>query len=985
MSTDPTSLPTLVDMQQSKKDMDDINTFTSSTENTFVDNTGRGRRTMEGVVSDVHIGGKPYESTAAGIAATVSGDYFSVVSANDNNYLDLYKNESGVAEFKKSYPSIRAMDRVTDSIQKVFDNKVAHGDFIGGEPEKLTSYEVVTLTTQSELLSRGYNKAVKWRSGTTEYSKSDEISNLNGSYVGGCTLFYSENPDNLPPDTATMLYSEDSDGTSSVMLNSTVIKGVIPLSSNLVLFYQYGKIDQSGAINMRIGLNQAPVDAERYTTGLFVSQSQSPFNIADLVDHFFTLDKTRLSNLDLINDLNLATKDDVSNAGDIITSYVDTIFDNPFKNDLIYGDFVGGTPIIRSGESLPADLPFSVELQKLGFTRGLNWRVGGNEYVIKEYDETITGRDIFISFYVYSENPSNMLETANVFSANASGALSSMSPSTVTKIEHSANLFQFTSYATVTQAGAVSIVVGSSVKPVSDAVYATGFHITCLDGTHEKSDGIKYVNVMNTIRSQGYGQTLATSKIIDKQSGSSSLTLNGTGEDSFITGYKGDDEIKRVIQPFHNKNILRSQMFNFNGDYINGEVVKTGGDDIAPYRAMGTTIGANHGYFLGLYQAPSHGKTDDDIGSIYTKGGRQQVLTGVVDSDSLYIMDMDNPFPISEGLFEYVSGGVNTDDISTTSKAQKQFYTPRQNYRLDIKVDGKDIAGKKGVFIYDKSVVFNETYEIVDRDAMIQTIINDKTTYPSGHDANFVVNIIYSFDKEANCTIYTDFLTLKETPLADIMFIQAARQELTRYYFPKALPFTHSGLSFDYANIEPSDKLSSNGADTVFFDSSNTEPAGILLDRVVGFNDTSNTCFTMGYLPLQDASVVERRVKASAMAFEVRGNTDKLYPRAIDQDDQILSVGDYFSVIAYRNVFKKPIGRTSNHVVRTNGDDYVYVDWHVSGLDRVPMSDDLVGREFDIVEKSDNVTLYSKAITSHLSVSVDSSSSYGYLILKVKK
>lgn len=105
MSTDPTTIPSLTDMQQAKKDMDDINTFTVSTSDSFVDNTGRSRRTMEGVVSDVHIGGKPFENTAAGITATTDGNYFSVVSPSDDNYLDLYKNESGVAVFKKSYPS----------------------------------------------------------------------------------------------------------------------------------------------------------------------------------------------------------------------------------------------------------------------------------------------------------------------------------------------------------------------------------------------------------------------------------------------------------------------------------------------------------------------------------------------------------------------------------------------------------------------------------------------------------------------------------------------------------------------------------------------------------------------------------------------------------------------------------------------------------------------------------------------------------------
>ena len=46
-----------------------------------------------------------YATTAAGIAATTDGQFFSVVSPNDDSYLDLYKNESDIAVFQKSYPS----------------------------------------------------------------------------------------------------------------------------------------------------------------------------------------------------------------------------------------------------------------------------------------------------------------------------------------------------------------------------------------------------------------------------------------------------------------------------------------------------------------------------------------------------------------------------------------------------------------------------------------------------------------------------------------------------------------------------------------------------------------------------------------------------------------------------------------------------------------------------------------------------------------
>lgn len=46
-----------------------------------------------------------YASTTAGLAATASGGYFSVPSADDNQYLILYKDNAGVAQEIKRYPS----------------------------------------------------------------------------------------------------------------------------------------------------------------------------------------------------------------------------------------------------------------------------------------------------------------------------------------------------------------------------------------------------------------------------------------------------------------------------------------------------------------------------------------------------------------------------------------------------------------------------------------------------------------------------------------------------------------------------------------------------------------------------------------------------------------------------------------------------------------------------------------------------------------
>ena len=61
--------------------------------------------------------GKVYASTTAGISATTSGQYFNVVSAGTNDYVDLYLNSSGTAVYQKTYPSTSRINNIEYNIQ----------------------------------------------------------------------------------------------------------------------------------------------------------------------------------------------------------------------------------------------------------------------------------------------------------------------------------------------------------------------------------------------------------------------------------------------------------------------------------------------------------------------------------------------------------------------------------------------------------------------------------------------------------------------------------------------------------------------------------------------------------------------------------------------------------------------------------------------------------------------------------------------------
>lgn len=58
-----------------------------------------------------------YVNTAAGLAATSSGEYFSVPSSDSNEYLILYKNNAGSAVEQKRYPSSTAVQAIEQAIR----------------------------------------------------------------------------------------------------------------------------------------------------------------------------------------------------------------------------------------------------------------------------------------------------------------------------------------------------------------------------------------------------------------------------------------------------------------------------------------------------------------------------------------------------------------------------------------------------------------------------------------------------------------------------------------------------------------------------------------------------------------------------------------------------------------------------------------------------------------------------------------------------
>lgn len=469
------------------------------------------------------------------------------------------------------------------------------------------------------------------------------------------------------------------------------------------------------------------------------------------------------------------------------------------------------------------------------------------------------------------------------------------------------------------------------------------------------------------------------------------LVLSGTGNsESYIEVRRQGKTIRRTFRPFPALSKIASGVFDFRNDMVDGVSIKSMSDDAAPYRALGTTIGANHGYYMFSAPAAGHAKTLADIGSVYANGGIEWVIISIIDANSLHIArrSSNESTPAPAGTYTHVSGGANTGSITVTAPgAVVQLYPPFINRAIRCLVDGVQITETTASLTFAREVAFVESYDIIERADLIAWYEANGASgaiQPTGTPA-ISVSISYVFDHEGGCTIYTDFLARKSgIALQDIMFLQAQRMTTVidgpvEYYIPKALPVTHHGVVYDYANIDSSDTTA--WTTRLDFTPARCEPTGILCDRVVQL--TNSHGFAMGFLPLQSTSLETRRSNVTVKALQLSNSSGKVYLSAIDKGGITLNAGDYFSTIGYRHVLVREAGRTCCYPVRTNGADYLYVDWHAAGVDRVPVPADYAGRTFEVIEKSANVTLLSQALTNSLVVDVADTSSYGYLILKV--
>ncbi len=464
--------------------------------------------------------------------------------------------------------------------------------------------------------------------------------------------------------------------------------------------------------------------------------------------------------------------------------------------------------------------------------------------------------------------------------------------------------------------------------------------------------------------------------------------VNASSFESRVAG----DTFQHTFKPFLPASHRASRAFNFAGYSLNGSPQTTSAnDDIAPYRMYGATIGANHGYFAGECIVVGHGKTLEDVGSVWTNGGKEWVIVDVPTADKIWVSARTDNAAFGGGALSHVSGATNTGSFTPSSVTTVQWYPVFRDHQIRPVVDKRVVEKSDASFYVQESVGFAESYKIMNKPSIMEWLITQAGTPTNIAEydgtADVAISILYEFDLYGGVTIYSDFVALNDVAqFQDIMFAQAYRMAakggFVKYFVPDTVPFTFETVLYDFSKPvdmtvwEPSGRLD-------FTPDTWADPAHVP-DRLVEINGEAG--FAIGYLPVRDAEPSRRATLASRKAAQI-SEPAKIYMSAVDSAAiTSLEAGDKYGVVAYRVLFALHPNRTASYVVRARDADWLFVDWHASVSDVVDLPPDLQGRRFEVDRKTDGVEVLSAYGAESIAFEVSTSGGAGqYARLKFPK
>lgn len=437
----------------------------------------------------------------------------------------------------------------------------------------------------------------------------------------------------------------------------------------------------------------------------------------------------------------------------------------------------------------------------------------------------------------------------------------------------------------------------------------------------------------------------------------------------------------------------------------NNKLWKSTSDDICPIQVWGEHVGGNHGYnCVDKLTVPDHGKTDADIGSVWTdSGGNTYVLVFVYDANTLGVVRYNEEMKTTGKMeckagvdtpLSHKSGATNTAAISVKSQSKEQLRICSNNHSLKLYVDGIEKDLNTNAIYHGDRIEFLAVYDVIFVPAMLEYLMANvgKNTKDSQHDEKiqdhyYRLSTRYQFNRNGSITQYHTYTIYKTFDVGYGGLVQSGRfaendPKNTSYignpyiYTPDTIYddlICHNTTDTEYKMFQNTWRDSNKVPYRYFQFSDDKADKGMCLayDRSVGWG-------------LNEERLKHIDVKNNGYAGRYRQNTKKMYPAFFCGGG--FKAGLSFDGVACRIPLRK------------HDEDLTAMGWYWLGDDIVLMIDShkavdkdiflpayMNGMQIEVLDRTGSVECVQSHISDRKLRYNTNGSTKDYLVLKLSK
>lgn len=387
------------------------------------------------------------------------------------------------------------------------------------------------------------------------------------------------------------------------------------------------------------------------------------------------------------------------------------------------------------------------------------------------------------------------------------------------------------------------------------------------------------------------------------------------------------------------------------GSLITGTDYKDASDDIAPLHYGGSYIGGNHGKEpVFKLECSSHGKTVEDIGSVWTSAnGYDYVIYKIDDTNHISVMGdyngsyttivIDTPTtPLTHS-----SGATHTGSIAFTSADSQQLRPATNKKSVSIRNSDNEYLTQTG-YIGGEYIEIIESYRIINIVDLITYLKNNvgsctnESYYAEAISDSVLVQNVYRFSEGCGESVCVNITPLGEVLMDFFGGVQSAAIG-DDYYVPYTV----------YDSIQTQD------ANTVRLDSSKWRDADFPPYKYYQFN--GNNGFALGYcIDTAQAEPTNRKDLCSEDAGFYYGSSHKMYPKFYAKRAHPNVYGKSFCFYAFR----APVLKADNKVAlwyETANAVYLEIEFFATYAGVVEFPAKALGKNVTVVKKTSSVNI----------------------------